>query len=53
MTQQQLIAVMIYHLKNFDKNGVEVNAQTILGSILNDDDGFGAATSKRIFKSLH
>ncbi len=50
MTQTQLKAVMKYHLKNFNDEGVPINNDTIHGDVLSDSDGYGHANSKTIYK---
>ena len=52
MTQEQLKEVMKFHLKNFNNEGVEINDQTIHNTVLSNDDGYGAANSKRIYRSV-
>jgi len=53
MTQEALIEVMIYHLKNFNDEGVEpIDENTIHKSILSDSDGVGNANSKYIYRAV-
>jgi len=51
MTEADLRKVMKYHLRNFNDEGVEINDKTIHGDVLSDDDGFGQANSKAIYKA--
>lgn len=51
MTQDQLVEVMIFHLKNFSNDPDSIDENTIHESVL-DDSGFGTATPKRIYKAL-
>jgi hypothetical protein len=52
MTLEQLKEVMKYHLGNFNDEGVAINDDTLHKQVLSDEDGFGAATSKRIYKAV-
>lgn len=52
MTLEQLKKVMKYHLENFNDEGVAINEDTIHKQVLSDSDGFGKATSKRIYKAV-
>lgn len=52
MKVTQLIQVMKYHLKNFNTTGNPVTNQTKHSDILRDNDGYGTATSKRIYKGF-
>ena len=52
MENSQLKEIMIYHLKNFSLAGVEVDESTVHGDILSDDDGYGSANSKRVYKAF-
>jgi hypothetical protein len=52
MTEAQLKDVMRFHLRNFNRSSVQVTNLTVHKSILSDTDGFGTATSKRIYKSF-
>jgi hypothetical protein len=51
VTKGQLKAVIKYHLKNFNNEGVALNDQTVLNTVLSDSDGFGAANSMAVFKA--
>jgi hypothetical protein len=50
MTNEQLRAVMKFHLGNFNDEGVDVTDDTVHSEILSDSDGFGAANSKALYK---
>jgi hypothetical protein len=50
MTNEQLRAVMKFHLGNFNDEAVEVTDDTVHGTVLSDSDGFGAANSKALYK---
>jgi len=50
MTNEQLRAVMKFHLGNFNDEEVEVTDDTVHARILSDADGFGAANSKALYK---
>lgn len=52
MTIGQLKSVMKFHLKNFNDEGVPINDETIHKDVLSEDDGFGTANSKNIYKAL-
>ncbi|MDX1911575.1 MAG: hypothetical protein SFV22_08830 [Saprospiraceae bacterium] len=53
MTQQQLIEVMKYHLRNFNDEGVNpVDENVIHHQILSASDGIGRANSKDIYKAF-
>lgn len=52
MTVEQLKSVMKFHLKNFNDEGVSIDNETIHKSVLSEDDGFGTANSKSIYKAL-
>ena len=52
MTQKQLQSVMKFQLKNFNHTDAPITNQTIHKNILTDSDGFGTATSKRIYKAF-
>lgn len=52
MTLDQLKEVMKYHLGNFNDENVEINDQTVHNTVLRDQDGFGNATSRRIYKAF-
>ena len=52
MTNVQLRAVMIHHLNNFNDEGVEVTEDTLHQEVLSDNDGFGAANSKSLYKGV-
>lgn len=52
MTVEQLKEVMKFHLSNFNDEGVPINDQTIHKDVLSEDDGFGAANSKQIYKAV-
>ena len=41
MTQQQLMEVMKFHLKNFNDEGVVISDDTIHNTVLSDSDGYG------------
>ncbi len=51
MTRSQLRAVMRFHLKNFNDEGVAITNDTVHSEVLAEDDGFGAANSKAIYKA--
>jgi hypothetical protein len=51
VTAAQLRAVIKYHLKNFNDEGVTISDDTTLSDVLDPDDGFGAANSQAIFKA--
>jgi hypothetical protein len=50
-TNKQVRAVMRFHLKNFNDEGVTINDATIHKTVLSDSDGFGDANSKAIYKA--
>lgn len=53
MTQQELIEVMKYHLKNFNDEGVNpIDENTIHKTILSSADGVGNANSKNIYRAV-
>jgi len=52
MTKDQLMEVMKYHLRNFSSDGDKITDETIHSTVLTDDDGFGSASSKRIYRSF-
>ena len=52
MTSQQMRAVMRFHLKNFNNEGVKISDDTVHAEVLSDSDGFGGANSKAIYKSF-
>ncbi len=53
MTIEQLKAVMIFHLTNFNRTGSTPDENTIHQDILSDDDGMNPATSsKKLYKGL-
>lgn len=52
MTREQLKEIMKFHLSNFNNEGVNINDQTVHKSVLSADDGYGAANSKRIYRSV-
>lgn len=52
MNKDQLMEVMKYHLRNFSPEGTEITDDTIHSTVLTDDDGFGSASSKRIYRSF-
>ncbi len=54
VTQALLEGAMIFHLRNFASgdNADDVSNETIHNTILKDDDGFGNATSKRLYKGI-
>ncbi|MEM8497928.1 MAG: hypothetical protein AAF542_07885 [Pseudomonadota bacterium] len=52
MNTQQLKSVMRFHLDNFSDSEDPVTNDTVHSAILSDDDGFGAANSKRIYKAV-
>jgi len=51
MTQKQLQKIMKFHLKNFNQTSTPINNQTIHEDVLNDSDGYGASSSKRIYRA--
>ena len=51
MTLEQMKEIMKYHLRNFNDEAIVINDDTIHKQVLSDEDGFGAATSKRIYKA--
>ena len=50
MTISQLKAVMKFHLKNFNDEGVTINDQTVHDDVLDDDEG--RVSSKRLYKGF-
>lgn len=52
MTVDQLKEVMKYHLGNFNDEGVDINDDTIHDQVLSASDGYGAANSKNIYRSV-
>jgi hypothetical protein len=48
----QLRAVMKFHLRNFNDEGVTITNATVHNEVLSDEDGFGAATSKKLYKGV-
>lgn len=51
MNIDQMKNVMKYHLNNFNDEGVDIDDNTIHNQVLSDSDGFGRATSMRIYKA--
>jgi len=51
MTQEQLMEVMKFHLKNFNDEGVVISDDTIHNTVLSDSDGYGTSNSKNIYRS--
>jgi hypothetical protein len=49
---EQLRAVMRFHLGNFNDEGVTISDATVHNEVLSDSDGFGAASSKRLYKGV-
>jgi len=43
--------IMLYELESFNDEGVELSETTVHNEVLSDDDGFGSATSKNIYRS--
>ncbi len=52
ITAEQLREVMKFHLRNFSTDPNSVTDDTVHSTVLSDSDGFGTATSKRIYKSF-
>lgn len=53
ITKAQLIAVMIFHLSNFNRTDSVVNEDTVHRDILREDDGTTSSTSsKNLYKGL-
>ncbi|MCI0697314.1 hypothetical protein L0337_35580 [candidate division KSB1 bacterium] len=52
MTVDQLKRVMKFHLKNFNDENVAINDDTIHNQVLSEDDGFGSANSKQLYKGV-
>ena len=50
MTTDQLKDVMKFHLTSFNDEGIEINDETIHNHVLSEDDGYGMANSKTIYK---
>ena len=51
MTTAQLCSVMRYQLKHFNDENVAISDATVHDEVLADDDGFGAANSKAVYKA--
>ncbi|MDB4909023.1 MAG: hypothetical protein JWO05_3807 [Gemmatimonadetes bacterium] len=51
MTTAQLCSVMRYQLRHFNDEGVAISDGTVHDEVLADDDGFGAANSKAVYKA--
>jgi len=51
ITNSQLRNVMKFHLKNFNDEGVTISNETKHEEVLADNDGFGGANSKAIYKA--
>jgi hypothetical protein len=43
---------MKFHLKHFNDENVSITDNTVHDEVLSDDDGFGAATSKNLYKGV-
>jgi hypothetical protein len=52
MTQEQLTAVMLNHMNNFNNENVKLNSETKLDEVLSTSDGYGAANSANLFKNV-
>lgn len=53
VTKQQLVAVMIYHLENFNDEKNEIDKKTLHKFILSDSDGVtSASSSKAMYKGI-
>lgn len=52
MTIEQLKEAMKALLAHFNDEGVEITDQTVHNTILTEDDGFGSANSKRLYKAF-
>jgi hypothetical protein len=52
MTVDQLKSVMKFHLKNFSKKNVPISDDTVHNQVLSENDGYGTANSKNIYKAL-
>jgi len=52
MTSDQLGRIMKRLLANFNDEGVRITNDTLHEEVLSDNDGFGSANSKRIYKAL-
>lgn len=52
MTVDQLKTIMKFHLQNFNDEGVEIDDETIHNEVLSDSDGYGAASSRNIYKAV-
>jgi len=46
-----MIKIMLYELAAFNDEGVDLTEETIHNEVLSDNDGFGSATSKNIYRS--
>jgi hypothetical protein len=49
---EQLREVMKFHLRNFNDEGVRISDSTVHDEVLSDSDGFGDATSKKLYKGV-
>jgi len=49
-TPEQLKKLMLIHLKNFGVYSSPPTRQTVFETVLPNDDGYGTATSRRLFK---
>ena len=52
MTLNELEKVMVKALNFFNTTGTAATKTTVLGTILSTEDGFGTATSARLYKGM-
>jgi hypothetical protein len=52
MDQDHLHEVMIFHLRNLNRENVDVNLDTVLNSVLSTTDGYGNSNSRNIFRAM-
>ncbi|MBN2425849.1 MAG: hypothetical protein JXR46_10755 [Calditrichaceae bacterium] len=52
MTVDQLKEVMKFHLNNFNDEDIDIDDETIHNQVLSASDGYGAANSKNIYRSV-
>ncbi len=50
ISKDDLMNVMLYELAAFNDEGVDLDTQTLHDDVLDDNDGFGAASSKSLYK---
>ncbi|MGV8879371.1 MAG: hypothetical protein ACOH2A_10100 [Sphingobacteriaceae bacterium] len=50
ISKDQLVSIMLYTLASFNDEGVDLSGSTVHQEVLSDNDGFGAGSSKNIYK---